>query len=209
MSIELKTFLTSQGVATSRTTPYNPRGNGQCERFNGIIWKTILLALKTNNLNARHWEEVLDIALHSIRSLLCTATNMTPHERMFMHPIRSFNGTSMPTWLANNGPVLMKRFVRNSKYDPLVEEVELLEANHQYAHVRLPDGRETTVSTRSLAPVGENIIREETTLDVHLPDHSNPPEEPEYDIQEKSETLTRPVRIRRPPPYLKDYETNF
>ena len=36
-----------------------------------------------------------------------------------------------------------------------MEEVELLEANPQYAHVRLPDGRETTVSIRHLAPQGE------------------------------------------------------
>ncbi|GFV74984.1 uncharacterized protein TNCV_4086521 [Trichonephila clavipes] len=44
MSHELKSFLTSQGIATSRTTPYNPAGNGQVERYNGIIWKTIQLA---------------------------------------------------------------------------------------------------------------------------------------------------------------------
>ncbi|GFV79415.1 retrovirus-related Pol polyprotein from transposon opus [Trichonephila clavipes] len=37
MSHELKSFLTSQGIATSRTTPYNPAGNGQVERYNGII----------------------------------------------------------------------------------------------------------------------------------------------------------------------------
>lgn len=34
-----------------------------------------------------------------------------------------------------------------------MDEVELLEANSQYAHVRLPDGR--TVSLRHLAPVGD------------------------------------------------------
>ncbi|GFS72377.1 putative retrovirus-related pol polyprotein from transposon opus [Trichonephila clavipes] len=32
MSHELKSFLTSQGIATSCTTPYNPAGNGQVER---------------------------------------------------------------------------------------------------------------------------------------------------------------------------------
>ena len=37
---------------------------------------------------------------------------------------------------------------------PLVERVELLDANPGYAHVRLPDGRETTVSMRHLAPAG-------------------------------------------------------
>ncbi|KMQ83220.1 retrovirus-related pol polyprotein from transposon, partial [Lasius niger] len=144
MSHELRAFLTSQGVATSRTTLYNPRRNGQVERYNGIILKTIMLALKSNNMKTEHWEEVLGFALHSIRPLLCTATNVTPHERMFNHPRRSFNGSSSPTWLTKTGPILMKKYVRTNKHDSLVEEVELIEANPEYAYVRLPDGRETT-----------------------------------------------------------------
>ena len=36
----------------------------------------------------------------------------------------------------------------------MVEKVELIDANPEYAHVRLPDGRETTVSVRHLAPAG-------------------------------------------------------
>ena len=89
--------------------------------------------------------------IHSIRSLLCTATNLTPHERMFSYTRRSACGQSLPTWLSVPGPVYLKRFVRN-KNDPLVDEVELLEANPKYAHIRYPDGRETSVSLRHLAP---------------------------------------------------------
>ena len=51
----------------------------------------------------------------------------------------------------------MKRNVRCSKYEPLVDEVELLSANPQYAHVRLPNGNETTVSLRQLAPMGDTF----------------------------------------------------
>ena len=40
-SHELNSWLHSHGVATSRTTSFNPRGNGQCEKFNGTIWKAI------------------------------------------------------------------------------------------------------------------------------------------------------------------------
>ena len=56
----------------------------------------------------------------------------------------------------------MRRNVRRSKYDPLVDEVELIDCNPMYAHVRLQDGRETTVSLHQLAPVGD------------LSNHSNP-----------------------------------
>ena len=52
------------------------------------------------------------------------------------------------TWLSQQGPVLLKRHVRQSKYEPLVDRVHLLEANPQYAHIRFPNGRESTVSLR-------------------------------------------------------------
>jgi len=60
----------------------------------------------------------------------------------------------VPNWLTYPGTVFMKRPVRQSKYEPMVEKVELIDANPEYAHVRLPDGRETTVSVRHLAPAG-------------------------------------------------------
>ncbi|XP_068086156.1 uncharacterized protein [Anabrus simplex] len=156
MSQDLKNFLASFGVATSRTTPYNPQGNGQVERFNGTIWRTIQLALKDKSLSITEWESVLQEALHAIRSLLYTTTNATPHERMFGHPRRSSNGYSTPTWLLKPRTVLLRRFNRQSKFEPLVEEVTLLNGNNDYALIRYPDGRESTVSTSHLAPRGED-----------------------------------------------------
>ena len=153
---EVKTFLTQHGVATSRTSPYNPKGNGQCERYNGVIWKTVLLALKSRDLPTSAWQEVLPTALHSIRSLLCTSTNCTPHERMFLHQPRTATGDSMPTWLTKPGPVFLRKHARRSKYEPVVQEVELLEANPEYAHVRFENERESTVSLRDLAPHGDS-----------------------------------------------------
>ena len=145
MSSELKNFLLQKGISTSRTTSYNSAGNGQIERLNRTLWKTIILALKTKDLPTSYWQEVLLDALHSIRSLLCAETNATPHERIFSYQRKSTSGVSIPSWLTTPGPVLLKLHVRNSKYDPLVDEVNLLEANPQYVHVQFPDGREDTV----------------------------------------------------------------
>ena len=89
-------------------------------------------------------------------SLLCTATNCSPHERLLKYARRSSVGGSVPSWLITLGPVLLKRHVRTSKDDPLVDEVKLLQANQQYAHIRYTDGRETTVSIRHLAPLPED-----------------------------------------------------
>ena len=37
ISRELKDYLFSKGIATSRTSRYNPKGNEQVEKYNGII----------------------------------------------------------------------------------------------------------------------------------------------------------------------------
>ena len=152
MSAEFKRYLLDKGIASSRTTSYNPAGNGQVERLNQTLWQAIKLGLKTHKLPLQHWQELLSDALHSVRSLLCTATNQTPHERIFNFQRRSTSGSSIPSWLATPGPVLIKRHVRSSKFDPLTEEVHLIEANPQYAHVRYPDEKEDTVALKHLAP---------------------------------------------------------
>ena len=107
--------------------------------------------LKSINLPEESCEQVLPDALHATRSLLCTATNATPHERFFTFERRSMLGKSLPNWLVNPGTVLLRKHVRN-KGDSLCDEVDLLEANPSFAVVRFRDGRESTVSTKDLAP---------------------------------------------------------
>ncbi len=131
------------------------------------------MACKSKNLPIKYWQEVLPDVLHSIRSLLCTATNETPHERFLQYARRSTSGSAVPTWLAAPGPVLLKRHVRTGKTEPLVDEVELIGANPNYAHIRYPDGRTTTVSTKHLAPCGES----KNGLMPPQPANTSPPEQ--------------------------------
>ena len=85
-------------------------------------------------------------------------------------------GSTLPTWLLEKGPVLLRKHVRTSKYDPLCEEADLIDVNPTYAHVRLKSGREQTVSLRDLAPLPPNVpvsnskqandlVRNDNTLD--------------------------------------------
>ena len=82
-------------------------------------------------------------AMPSIRSLLCSSINCTPHERMFRHTRHFVSGMSLPSWL-KPGPIYVKRHVRN-KGDSLVDEAQLLELNPAYARVRFNNGRKTSV----------------------------------------------------------------
>ena len=103
-------------------------------------------------------------------------------------------------------------------------KVELIHANPGYAHVKLPDGKETTVSLRHLAPPGKRYgncdprNEEETdmstlnepvkstqpfeSLDIHTNSEMSPNEDNTFDSQ------NRPRRTRTLPKYLDDYVTN-
>ena len=95
------------------------------------------MSLKSKNLPLKNWQDVLP----DVRSLLCTPTNETPHERFFGFSRRSSAGASNTAWLATPEPMYIKCQVRTSKMDTLLDEVELLQANPHYVHVRYPDGR--------------------------------------------------------------------
>ncbi len=189
ISEELRTFLMDHGIGYSNSAKYNPRGNGQVERYNGVIWKSIQLALSSKKLPITHWELVIPEVLHSHRTLLCTATNQTPHERLFSFQRRSASGSSVPSWLLKQGNVLIKRHVRHSKYEPLCDEVELLSVNPTHAKVKYPSGREDSVSLRHLAPLPPS-----PTVDV---DNNTPsPAGPVVEVCDSSQ----PVSTPEPPP---------
>ncbi|KAF6203616.1 hypothetical protein GE061_001948 [Apolygus lucorum] len=92
---------------------------------------------------------------------------------------------------------------------PAVEEVQLIEANPEYALVRLPDGREENVSLRHLAPCGDRENSPPTNAD-----HPSQNLEPMDQLQEplltelpgstvEEEAPRRSSRIRSKPSYLR------
>ena len=221
MSSEFKEYLTSKGIASSRTSPYNPQGNGQIEKYNGTIWKAVQLAASSKNIDICNWEILLPDALHSIRSLLCTSTNTTPHERLFSFQRRSTTGGSLPSWLLESDKVLIKRFVRNSKNDPLVDEVDLIQANPNYAIVKYPNGRESTVSLRHISPLPKSEESEENYEGDALIDEIVDPnpirnELPSTNIKQEQAPITpdvemgsglrRSTRTSKPPDRLTYYK---
>ena len=109
--------------------------------------------------------------------------------------------------MATPGPVLLKCFTRNSKYDLLVEEVELLEANPRYAHVRFPNGSEDTVANKHLAPLRDNTEEPQTVTEqshdqanvsfAHEPEQINSTPNEQIDVSTNSEAASEPPVLRR------------
>ena len=176
VSTKLKEFLWKHGITITHSTSYHPVCNSQCERVNGTIWKAVQLALRTQELDNRYWQTVLDMALHSIRSLLCTSmSNSTPDERLFKFHRGSGIGYTLPDCL-QGGPALLQKFVHQSKSNPLVEAVEILLATPNFARIRFPDGILSTVSTGDLAPPPQVESQYSTPPDTLTANNSaNPP----------------------------------
>ncbi|KAL3285841.1 hypothetical protein HHI36_000361 [Cryptolaemus montrouzieri] len=115
----------------------------------------------------------------------------------------------------------------------LNEEVTLLEGNAEYAHIKHPDGRESTVSTRHLAPMRKD--KEETLPDSTMTGAELSESQDKITSQEKdgsildgtinesiegnrtnlinqttdsrnSPFIRRSSKLRRTPAYLEDYE---
>ena len=114
-----------------------------------------------------------------MRSLLCIATNSTPRERFFNFQRRSILGIPTPSWLCSPRTILVRRHVRHNKYEPLVEEADLIHATPQYAHIRFKNGRESTVSLRDVAPVPDSGSSNQSL-------HETIPSEPEEAIHDGS-----------------------
>ena len=123
---------------------------------------------------------------------MCTTTNATPHERFYIFQRSSATGMSLPSWMTTGSKAFMKRFVRHSKSDPLVDEVKIMHVNPNYAQVRCPNGRDMTVSLRNLASCPQEDTADEEpdfpltpVNDEELSNHENdlPGEQDEVALQ--------------------------
>ena len=225
-SEELRSFLEKNGVKKTRTTSYNPQGNGQCERYNGVIWKQVRVKLARRHLSERSWADVLPDALADLRFLRNTVTGVSPHKLMFgwerrvafkVQPqlSRVQSADSSDEAICDIEP--RKRALWKNGANELIEVEVVRDVNPWLVRVRFRSGREEMVSKRRLAPLPPlpvwvpDLIPEPAPPDVPppLPDVPPPlpvcvpdliPEPAPPDVP--PETRTRSGRIVKKPDRL-------
>lgn len=170
LSQEFQRFLFDHGVRFAPTSPYSPQANGQVERLNGTIWKAVR-ALQIDN-PSRSWDSLLPEALAAIRSLLCTATGKTPHDR-FLAFSRQASFSSRPVSFAPGDQAFLRRLVRN-KNEPLGDPVKIVVAYPGHALVMRPGSTvPDSVNIRHLAPLpptkAESSSEDSTYIDCPCP----------------------------------------
>ena len=91
---------------------------------------------------------------------------------------------------------MLRRFVR-TKNQPLVDKVELIEANPNFVIVKFLDGRQSTVSVRDLAP---SPTREAETSEINSYLDAQPQLTSDAPLNESQSNELRKERSQQPSP---------
>ena len=151
-SAVIKELCKLTGVQKSRTTPYHPAGNGQCERLN----QTLMNMLGTlEDHQKSNWKEYVPIITHAYNSTRHESTNYSPFYLMFgRHP-------RLPIDLAmgiqdNNDDGDVPQYVKQLKeklehaYKLASQEGERASGRHKKNYDRRVRGATVTVGDRVL-----------------------------------------------------------
>jgi hypothetical protein len=165
MSHEFNEFFELMNIPVTHSSKYNPRGNGQCERYNGELQRVMARILKQEDLDDIDWEEVIAEALAVMRATVCEPTGKSPHNTFFNFKRRVFHGKIFDEQksvenkivdVCRGSHVFIRNFLRKKKADPIVSGRGIITdvLTPQLAEVQINGKGTEMINTRHIARDG-------------------------------------------------------
>ena len=163
----VKELCSIYGISKSRTTPYHPQGNGQCERFN----RTLHDRLRTlTPLQKRKWPEYLAELVFAYNCTEHSSTGYTPYMLFFGRsprlPIDLFLGGKpdkegeviLDEWVADHYQRLQETFERASQNMKEASDARRLRNDKKAIDTSIPIGQKVYVKDHTVR--GRNKIQD-------------------------------------------------
>ena len=163
----MKELCSIYGISKSRTTPYHPQGNGQCERFN----RTLHDRLRTlTPLQKRKWPEYLAEQVFAYNCTEHSSTGYTPYMLFFGRsprlPIDLFLGGKpdkegeviLDEWVADHYQRLQETFERASQNMKEPSDARRTRNDRKAIDTSIPIGQKVYVKDHTVR--GRNKIQD-------------------------------------------------
>lgn len=108
-SSEFFSFCSQRNIRKLRTTSYNPKGNGICERFNKTLKSKIFSTLSEKCFEKSDWVLCLDEVLFDYRTSIHATTEFRPVDLFYAFNCRGF----LPFSCHNNPATALERMQEN------------------------------------------------------------------------------------------------
>ena len=155
MSNIIKELCNILGIKRSRTTPYHPMGNGQCERLNRTIL-SILGTLKPDQ--KKDWKNYINPLVHAYNCTRHDTTGISPYALMFGReprlPIDFAFNIEQPT--ERNKP--MSKYIENLK-KKLQHSYDLARKMTRKSQDRQKQNYDTKVKGATLQPYDRVLVK--------------------------------------------------
>lgn len=232
-------YLNNFQIRKLSTTAYRPSSNGLCERFNGTIQKKLKALLCERNLTPNQWTRVLPTALLAYRNEKHATTGFTPSELFFSFRVKDLSlppvsdryiGSDHFTVAADNiakkrnracdrhhyqnrqfptgTEVVIKSPTRPRKLETSsTQGVVVDQPNPHVVRVNV-NGHTDSISSARISPLPKPItaLPSEDSGPIDFVEESDTDEPSSHSV---STEVSRPVRNRRLPSYLDDFDVEL